>query len=101
MADGRAAVYFRRKSVGRMRRKDLDITLPVLLIHHSVVPLPRWGRLLGRALSQRLPCVKGGAEERGGGIVKFSLRYEQPLSRFATAPLTQGSLWLVCVTIPR
>ena len=47
-----------------------------------------------------LPCAKGGAEERGGGIVKHinSIK-KQSLSRFATAPFTQGSLFVLCKLI--
>ena len=51
---------------------------------------PAWA-----GLNPSLPCVKGGAEERGGGIVKENndLHKTIPQSASLTAPFTQGSLW--------
>ena len=39
-----------------------------------------------------LPCVKGGAEERGGGIVASIVQGNNPSVANAPAPFAQGSL---------
>ena len=39
-----------------------------------------------------LPCVKGGAEGRGGGIVASNVQEDNPSVANAPAPFAQGSL---------
>ena len=94
---------------GSRRSEESGAACSRMTAQGDVAKDPEWEPWISAGSDSSLPCAKGGAEERGGGIVKENnnLRKTIPQSASLTAPrclhckldaacgrFTQGSLYL-------